>query len=514
MTDMKHEIQQVRGFGRYATGTSEIYWPTNEDEVSQVFDLARKAGKRIAIRGGGHSFNGQALHNRDTASQIILSSEAFAPHRIEFDPTNPNIVTLGSGVPWSRFVRKAIQRARESHAPIRIPGSLQTGGQATVAGTMAGGCLSRFSGTVGKESCWIRSFRILTPGSTLPVFASEDTNKDLFYAVIGGHGYLGFVTEVTYYVAALDGSRARTEVTTFTSFYDLVEKQLELIRHEAPAMAVAASAVTGNVAGSQGATVPFPRMEFARAVSSAWAPSPFSRNPAAIEGVVFNSYYAEPSKPKLPGFPLYQNLDSTFRYLIELAARHPVLDSLIDLALYAYVHLFRNFENNIEDFLFFMDGDASARTRFEKAHPGELFPIVQQTYVIPIDAAACFAENCMRKIRRRGLRPTECDMLFVAKDRGLLSANYDLDGFAVSFAFEPIASNGDPPAEVVALLRELSVDCLNARGRIHLPKNSYIEKQVFRSMFHGQIQRFEQIKRQHDPELLLQNQFSDQFFNF
>ena len=77
---------------------------------------------------------------------------------------------------------------------------------------------------------------------------------------------------------------------------------------------------------------------------------------------------------------------------------------------------------------------------------------MQQTFVIPKDSTVAFAEDCERRMSPRGLRPTETDMLFVAKDNCLMSANYDLEGFVVTLAFEPIAPDGARPPKIVAPL--------------------------------------------------------------
>src|ERR1700722_20047292 len=77
-------------------------------------------------------------------------------------------------------------------------------------------------------------------------------------------------------------------------------------------------------------------------------------------------------------------------------------------------------------------------------------------------------------------------MLYVKADKCLISANYYLDGFAVTFAFEPVDSDYVPPPDLDALPRDLSVDCLNAGGRIHFPKNSHVDPTIFRKMFGDQ----------------------------
>ena len=483
-----HEQETVRSFGRCARGTSDVYMPTNADDVNEVFDIARKSRRRIAIRGGGHSFDGQALHDKDNGNQIILSAERFDPARI--DP-GANTVTLGAGVQWGVFVAKAITAAQTNGHPIRIPGSMQTAREATVAGTLSGNCLSRFSGIGGKESRWIESFGIITPASGKRVTVTEASDPDLFHAVIGGQGYIGFVTDATYRLIEIDNrSVAHSDITTHQTFGELIQKQLQLVQSEAPP----------------------------RAISSVWFTEPDLLHPNRIKGAVFDSSYATPSTPPLPGFPLYSDIDSEFRYWVEtMLAREQFTNLLIHEFLYTLVKLDNGkFENDLLDFLFFIDGNTSAKEKFERIHFPQQFPIVQQTFVVPADQAADFATHCMRKMRsfEYRLHPTECDMLFVQGDESLMSANYHLDGFAITIGFEPEAPEGCPPDKIPKLFRELSEDCLHAGGRIHLTKNLYVDPKVFRPMFSPQIAQFETIKRLHDPDLLIQNPFSDAFFQF
>ncbi len=484
---MSPDPELVRSFGRCARGQSQVFKPQSVDDVNRVFALAKKAGQRIAIRGGGHSFGGQALHNADTLKQIVLSTDYFQPQRIDLAPDG-STVTLGAGVQWGCYVDREIARAIANNDSIRIPASMQTGRSSTAGGTLSGDCLSRFSGTAGRESRSIVSFRILTPGNPAPLDVNVNNNADLFNSVIGGHGYIGFVTDVTYKLIAIaNTSLAHSTITTHTSFQDLIQKQNQLVQQFAAAP---------------------------RAISSVWYTDPPSILASGIKGGVFNSSYANPSNPPLPGYPLYGDIHSDFRYHIELGARVPELNFAIHEFLYGIAKIGGEFENDLMDFIFFMDGNTIAKERFETANFPDQFPIVQQTFVIPTNNTEAFAENCQTKMDARGIRPTECDMLFVAQDNCFMSANYYLDGFAVTLAFEPIAPEGCPPANICDLLHELSVDCLNAGGRIHMPKNVNVDKLVFRNMFSPQIVTFENIKRQYDPDLLLGNPFSDNLFQF
>jgi decaprenylphospho-beta-D-ribofuranose 2-oxidase len=499
-------MKPILSFGRCAKGVAPTVAPDTIDGVKQVFADAGKSGSRVVIRAGGHSFDGQAVPD-ESGQQIVLSPSGFTD--VCFAPGGKaDLVRLGAGVPWVEFLRLAISHAGSTD-PIRLPGSMQTGRCATVGGTLAGDCLSRFSGTMGKESAWVESFHIVMPnGDDFDVTKSDP----LFNAVVGGHGYIGFVTEATYRLVPIEnGSCAHTTITTHTSLPDLLEKQLEILN----------SAPAGSM----------------RAVSSAAFTDLVRHDPELVKGAVFNSFYAKPSGKPAEGFPLYTDTANEFRTIAEIMARDP----FANWAIHEYLFLKakgapdKEYENDLENFIFFMDGNTTAKQRFEEQHYGKLFPIVQQTFVIPLDAgaktaktAAAFAQNCIDKLEQHQIRPTEFDILFARADDCLMSANYKMDGFAVTLGFEPGNlptqdwENGCPPdlpivPSIPRLLRELSVDCLNVHGRIHLVKNVYADPcTVFRPMFsdQNQLEKFNNIKHTCDPDLILWNPFWDTFFKF
>ena len=490
--------QTVIAFGRYNIGTSNFYAPTDIDGVNDVYQQAQTSNQRIVIRGGGHSFDGQALHTGDTGDQIILSNQNFNPTQIQWNSEGPDTVTLGSGVTWRAFVEASLAQSQSNNSPILLPGSMETGGAATVAGTLSGGCLSRFSAVLGKESQWINSFQILTPSSTTPIYCSPTQNSDLFWAVIGGFGYIGFVTEATYKLMEIPaGSCAHTDMTTYTTLGDLIQAQLNMIAApQTPPHAISSAWFTApsTAASSRNAAI-------ATAIKAA---------DPTIKGGIFNSIYAQPSG--CPPFPLYNDLTSDTRFAMEVAARVPLTNYLVQLGLYELCRFVTAYDDDIPDFLFFMDGDTYARQEYFKIF-GQQFPIIEQTYVLPASATESFTANSMAKIDASGFDPSSCDMLYIKGDQALMSANYNMDGFAVSWCFEPNDPT-TPPAALCTLLQQLSVDCLNAGGRIHLPKNAHVDRATFRAMFSPQITTFENIKRQYDPNLLLQNPYSDQFFAF
>jgi decaprenylphospho-beta-D-ribofuranose 2-oxidase len=491
---MKKEI--FRSFGRCESSESFGLRPASIPEVQQAFGRASAAKQRVTLRGGGHSFDGQAIQ-ADDGKQLILLTDGF--NEIQFSKDSSS-VTVGAGVTWDTILRKCLSRN-----PPRIPWVVQTGRRATAGGTLAGDVLSRFS---RRESVCIESFDFV-PVVGECMRCSRTENSNVFHAVIGGLGYLGFVPSITYRLLPIGPNyRARTDVEVHDDLEELIKAQI-VYTSEARAAERRAKILSENRTMEAGLTVE--TTEALQAVSSA----EFTHLlfPNRVKGAVFRSTYAPASG--LPEFPLYNRLDSDDRHFTELNVRRDFMNRLIHEGGYLYCSVFKHFENDIHDFTFFMDGNTFAKERFEKENPPKLFPIVQQTFVVAEDRIVEFGHLCVQMLRAAGLHPTELDILFVNEDDCLMSANRGFPGFALSIAFENFDHTDCTPPAIQTFFYDLSRICLERfGGRIHLVKNVHAEKKVLRKMFRGGIEEFEDLKRRFDPQGLLRNPFFDRLFNF
>ena len=200
-----------------------------EEHVERIFAYAAAAGRKVTCRGGGHAFDGQSLGDDLVISMARIDS-------IEVSPDERR-VTVGAGASWG-----AIVAALEPHG--LVPRVTVTTEDATAGGTLAGDCLSRFSPAWGKEGEAIESFTVVTAaGETITAVPpdrgveSSDWTKDqrVFCGVIGGLGYLGAVTEVTYHRLLRPGKAGgqiavRTQVHKFDSFEELAKRLLPRTR--------------------------------------------------------------------------------------------------------------------------------------------------------------------------------------------------------------------------------------------------------------------------------------------
>ena len=152
------------------------------EDISTVIRAARDQDLPIAIRAGGH--NGGGLGSVDDGVVIDLSSLKA----ISVDPET-RTVRVGGGCLWSE-----VDAATEEHG-LAVPGGIiSTTG---VAGLTLGGGHGYLTRRYGLTIDNLLSAEVvLADGSH--VTAGPEVNPDLFWAIRGGGGNFGVVTEFTF----------------------------------------------------------------------------------------------------------------------------------------------------------------------------------------------------------------------------------------------------------------------------------------------------------------------------
>ena len=176
-------LEAVDSWGGATTTVSYVYRPVTKEQLFEAFQLARRSGLSVGLRGGGNSYGDAALNSE----QILLDLRRI--NRIlAWDPIQ-GVVRVEPGVSLSQLWQYILE---DGWWPPVV-----TGTSATTVGGCAGmnvhGKNAYQVGTIGDH---ILEFDLMLPSGEI-VTCSRDNNSDLFYAAIGGFGMLGIFTSIT-----------------------------------------------------------------------------------------------------------------------------------------------------------------------------------------------------------------------------------------------------------------------------------------------------------------------------
>jgi FAD/FMN-containing dehydrogenase len=157
-------------------------------DVIQSVNFARESGLLTAVRGGGHSLSGQSVC--DDGLVIDLS----AMKGIRIDP----VAKTAQAQPG--VLLGELDREMQAFGLVTTLGTVSETG---IAGLTLGGGLGRLARKFGLSCDNLRSVDIVTADGKL-LHASARENTDLFWAVRGGGGNFGVVTNFEYQLHPFD----------------------------------------------------------------------------------------------------------------------------------------------------------------------------------------------------------------------------------------------------------------------------------------------------------------------
>jgi FAD/FMN-containing dehydrogenase len=152
---------------------------TNADEVSHIIKFARKNGLEISIRGGGHNIAGNAVCDNGVMIDLSMMKNVRVDAQKRRAYVEPG-ATLGD-----------FDKAAQMHGLATPVGINSTTG---IAGLTLGGGFGWLTRKYGLTIDNLVSAEVITADGT-KLRTSENENADLFWAIRGGGGNFGVVTE-------------------------------------------------------------------------------------------------------------------------------------------------------------------------------------------------------------------------------------------------------------------------------------------------------------------------------
>jgi FAD/FMN-containing dehydrogenase len=153
--------------------------PETVDDVVAAVDYARTVGLRVAVQGTGHG----ARHDLLDGTLLVNTSRMTG---VEID-ADARVARVAAGTIWIDVVDAAVE-----HGLTALHGSSPDVG---VVGYSLGGGIGWLARKHGLSASSVLSAEVVTADGEV-VRADPETNPDLFWALKGGGGSFGVVTEV------------------------------------------------------------------------------------------------------------------------------------------------------------------------------------------------------------------------------------------------------------------------------------------------------------------------------
>jgi len=216
MATLNQTFTTLENFGHSLSAPSYRFSPKTSEEIYEVFQLARKTGLTVTLRGAGRSYNDASLNG----GGIVLDMTGMN-QIVEWDASS-GVVRCEAGVTLEGLWHKVLP---DGWWPPVVSGTMYT---------TLGGCLganihgkNNFrKGTIGEH---VVEFDAILPTGA-EITCSPKKNADLFYAIISGLGMLGVITTVTLQMIKIESGLIEVQAwPTHT-----IEEQIRSLEEGAP----------------------------------------------------------------------------------------------------------------------------------------------------------------------------------------------------------------------------------------------------------------------------------------
>lgn len=180
---------------------------TGADDVARALAFAREGGMPVAIRSGGHSVAGQCNVNNGVLIDLGKLKQ------ISID-RNEGRVTCGAGV--------RTYEINQATAPAGVAVPLGVCGDVGVAGLTLGGGYGWLLGTAGLACDSLLSARVVLSDGRI-LYADDEHEPDLMWALRGAGANFGVVTELTFSARRIDKVLAGEIVFPPEQLHEVVE---------------------------------------------------------------------------------------------------------------------------------------------------------------------------------------------------------------------------------------------------------------------------------------------------
>lgn len=211
------KLQKVEAWGRSSASAAYVFRPVNIEGILEVFELARKSGVRVAIKGGGNSY-GDVFQAREG---IVIDLSRMT-RVTEWDP-GTGVIVCEPGITIDSLWRYTIE---DGWWPPVVSGTSRV----TLGGALSANIHGKNNFKEGPIGEHVLKFRLLAPKGDI-FTCSPFENSEIFYAAIGGFGLLGVIVEIELQLKKLYSGLLRVEAVATphwgATFRAFTERELQ-----------------------------------------------------------------------------------------------------------------------------------------------------------------------------------------------------------------------------------------------------------------------------------------------
>ncbi len=462
-------LERVDSWGMNASVVSYVFRPSTIGGIQDVFAEARRTGRRIGLRGAGRSYGDASL------SAENLSVDLSRMNRIlDWNPQT-GLIAVEPGVTLRQLWQYAIG---DGWWPPVVSGTMHV--------TMGGAAGMNFHGKnnwrMGPIGDHIQEFDLLLPNGEVRR-CNRDVNPDLFYSAIGGFGMLGCFVRIVLQLKRVESGLLSVYAFSTANFGEII-REFEARMDEADYLV-------------------------------GWIDC-FARGKQLGRGLVHEARYLHRSDDPNPAQTLRvenQDLPDTLFGIVPKSVMWRLMKPLandlgmrlLNAAKFVAGNTIGNRKTVLQShaaFAFLLDYVPDWKLVYK---PGGL--IQYQSFVPATEAETCFTAQ-LELCQRAGIVPYLGVFKRHRRDAFLMS--HAVDGYSLALDFPVRAHKRE---RLFALANELNALVLQAGGRFYFAKDSTLTGAVAAAYLGEQtLRQFAALKRECDPENLLQTDLSRRLF--
>jgi FAD/FMN-containing dehydrogenase len=462
-------LTRLEGWGMAVHSYSYVYRPVSQQEIRAVFDLARRSGLSIALRGAGRSYGDASINQRG----IVLDMSRM--NRILSWNPETGVIEVEPGVTIQSMWQTTIV---DGYWPAVVSGTMFT----TMGGCAAMNIHGKNNFQVGPFGNQILDFDFMLPDGTV-LTCSRSQNAELFHAAISGFGMLGVFTRLSIQTKKVYSGKLLVEVFRTRSLAEMVDEFED--RYERSDYLVG------------------------------WIDC-IARGRSLGRGIVHRATYLPPEADPRPNDSLNvasQELPSKILGVFPKSMTHflmrPFVNNLgmrlINTAKYYSGFLAPQgacYYQSHGGFAFLLDYVPNWKLAYR---PGGL--IQYQSFIPKRNAVQAF-EKILRTSQEAGLPPYLGVFKKHSPDPFLLT--HSLDGYSLALDFRVTQANRRKLWDLASRLDRI---VLNNGGKFYFAKDATLRPETVRWFFGEEtVDKFLALKKQCDPDNLLQSDLSRRLF--